>query len=261
MTNSALYVGTVLHQRVKPRAHQLKYRAFWMLVDLDELAALSGRLRLFGSERCALFSFRQGDHGPPGDGPLRAKIEHVLRQAGIATDNGAIRLLCMPRIYGYVFNPLSVYFCYSRDGGLAAILYEVNNTFGERHSYLIPVTDRSARTIEQRCAKELYVSPFMPMEIVYDFRVQPPGDSVVVGVHGSDADGLMIAASLAGRRKELTDFNLLKLLFTIPVLTMKVTAGIHWEAFKMWVKRFRLVPRPKAPDQAVTIVTSGGDEQ
>ena len=136
---STLYAGTVMHRRVRPRAHRLRYRVFWMLLDLDEIAALPHILRLFSHNRFNAVSFFDNDHGDGSGRPLRAQVEEHLQAAGIAPDGGPIRLLCMPRVFGYGFNPLSVYFCYQRDGSLAAMLYEVHNTFGERHSYLIPV--------------------------------------------------------------------------------------------------------------------------
>jgi DUF1365 family protein len=257
---SSLYVGTVMHRRYKPHQHRLRYRVFWMLLDLDELGALGERLWLFSAGRANLFSFHDRDHGNGTAESLRVQIGRLLTDAGIATDGGPVRLLCMPRVFGYAFNPLSVYFCHHSSGELAAILYEVNNTFGERHSYLIPVKPASGGLIEQHCAKELYVSPFMPMEMTYDFRIAPPGQAVSVTVRGSDGDGLMIAAALTGRRTALTDANLLKLTLAIPLVTLKVTAGIHWEALKMWLKRFRLVPRPRPPVHAVTVVGSSRTE-
>ncbi len=136
---SCLYVGEVVHQRVRPSRHRLRYRVFSALLDLDELPQLDRRLRLFGHNRLNIFSFLDRDHGDGTGAPLRPWVEHHLERAGIELAGGAIRLLCYPRLFGYVFNPLSVYFCHRADGALAAMIYEVNNTFGERHSYLIPV--------------------------------------------------------------------------------------------------------------------------
>ena len=136
---STLYAGIVTHRRVRPRPHRLRYRVFWMLLDLDEIGQLPRRLRLFSHNRFNALSFFDTDHGDGSGRPLRDQVEGHLRAAGLATDGGAIRLFCMPRVFGYGFNPLSVYFCYQRDGSLAALLYEVHNTFRERHSYLIPV--------------------------------------------------------------------------------------------------------------------------
>lgn len=253
MTASCLYTGTVLHRRIKPRAHKLRYRVFWTLLDLDELPALDKALRLFSRERFNLFGFYTADHGDGSDVPLRSQAEKHLATAGIDLDGGAIKLLCMPRLLGFVFNPISVYYCYHRDGELLALIYEVHNTFGQRHSYLIPVNTGSGDALEQRCLKAFYVSPFMDMDISYTFRIQTPAKRVALTIQGADAEGPVIVASLAGNRRALTDGTLLTAFFVYPLLTLTVVAGIHWEALKLWIKGMRLRPRPPAPE-AITIV-------
>ena len=249
---SGLYEGTVTHRRVRPRTHHLRYRIFQVLLDLDELPQLHSRLRLFSRNRFNLFSFHDRDHGD-GRGDLRAYVAGVLAAAGIAFDGGAIRLLAMPRVLGYVFNPISLYFCHDRSGALVAILYEVNNTFGQRHSYLFPIAPGAGPVVRHGCAKAFYVSPFMRMDMDYAFEVAPPGQGVATTIHGSDADGLLITAAFAGQRVELTDGALLRAFFGHPLLTLKVVAGIHWEAVKILLKGIRMTRRPPAPDRAVTV--------
>lgn len=244
---SCLYTGTVMHRRFKPRAHRLSYRVFWAFFDLDELPRLSARLRLFSLERFNLFGFRNSDHGDGSSRPLRQQVEAHLATAGIELNGGPIRLLCMPRLLGFVFNPISVYYCYHRDGALKAMLYEVHNTFGQRHSYLIPVDSEANEPLEQRCLKAFYVSPFMDMDIAYRFRVKPPAERVTLVIEGSDAQGPVLTASLAGVREALTDAALLRAFVSFPFMTLKVVAGIHWEAAKLWFKGVRLRPRPPAP--------------
>jgi DUF1365 family protein len=157
-----------------------------------------------------------------------------LRAANVELSQPKVEVLCYPRIFGYVFNPLTVYFC--RDGDvLRAILYEVHNTFGERRTYVISVRE-GASAIEQSCVKELYVSPFVPMDCAYRFHIEPPGDRVMIGIDETDPKGLLLKASFAGRRQELTDATLLRALFAYPLMTLKVTAAIHWEALKLWAK-------------------------
>lgn len=246
-----LYPGIVTHTRVKPRRHRLRYRIFMLLIDLDEVRELGARLRLFGAERFALASFYERDH-LAGAGGLKAEVEGHLREAGIET-GGPVRVLCMPRILGGVFNPLSVYFCHGADGALSAILYEVNNTFGERHSYLIPVEAGSGETVRQRIGKGFYVSPFMDMDLAYGFRIQPPGETVSVGVEVSDAEGPVLSAAFAGQRQELTDAALWRAFVTHPLMTLGVMAAIHWEALKIWLKGERLRPRPAPPSRPVTV--------
>ncbi len=255
-TNSALYVGTVIHRRLRPRRHYLRYAAFWMLLDLDEIDRLTRRLRLFSRRRFNAMSFYHTDHGEQTEEPLRRQIERHLGAAGIAFDGGTVQLLCMPRIFGYGFNPLSIYFCYRADGTLAALLYEVRNTFGERHSYLIPAENRASGVIHQSCEKRFYVSPFMDMNLRYDFRVVPPAEMTSVVISASDAQGLLIVASLIGRRKPLNDAVLFWLLLRMPFLTLKVVGAIHWHALRMWLKGFVLKRRPTKPAQPVTVVAA-----
>jgi DUF1365 family protein len=253
MTSSCLYAGTVMHRRIKPRPHKLNYRVFWTLLDLDELAQINRTLRLFSLERFNLFGFYNADHGDGSRQPLRAQVEQHLAAANMNLEGGAVRLLCMPRMLGFVFNPISVYYCYHRDGALMALLYEVHNTFGQRHSYLIPVGDQKGGPLEQRCLKAFYVSPFMDMDMSYVFRAQPPTDRIALIIEGSDAEGAVLVASLAGNRKALSDGALLNAFISFPLLTLKVVAGIHWEALKLWIKGMRLRRKPPAPGP-ITIV-------
>ncbi|MGD0107157.1 MAG: DUF1365 family protein [Rhodopila sp.] len=247
---SALYSGIVVHQRFKPRAHRLRYRLAQMLFDLDAMPAL----RLFSHNRFNLVSFHDRDHLDGSWTPLRTQVEQALTAAGLQPDGGPIRLLCMPRILGHAFNPISVFFCHRRNGGLMALLYEVHNTFGQHHSYLIPVEDPDAATIRQQCKKTFYVSPFMHMDMTYAFRVVPPAETTAVVVHGADAGGRVITASFTGRRQDLSDSALMTMFLRHGLLSLKVLGAIHWEAVKLWVKGLRIQPRPAPPDHAVTIV-------
>ena len=178
--HSALFEGPVVHQRVRPRRHRLSYDVFALLLDLDEISSLDSRSPLFGYDRHALVSFWNRDHGDGSGRDLRPWVNAKLAEAGLQPDGGPIRVLCYPRILGYAFNPLTVYFCYRQDGAPAAILYEVRNTFHERHTYVIPVEPSSKAVIRQSCEKVFYVSPFVPMECTYHFRILPPGASVAV---------------------------------------------------------------------------------
>lgn len=251
---SSLYAGVVTHVRLRPKRHRLRYRMVQCLFDLDALAELDKRLKLFGHNRAAVFSFHDKDHGD-GSGDLRAEIDRRLASAGLPT-GGRIQLLCLPRILGYAFNPLSVYFCHAPDGRLAAILYEVSNTFGERHSYLIPVADGDRTPVRQSCDKSFYVSPFMDMALRYDFTVTPPGEAVGVKVAVSDGEGLLLDTVFAGQRRPMTDTTLAWSMIAFPLMTLKVVAGIHWEALRLWLKGVRLKPKPAPPAAPMTIVRS-----
>ncbi len=237
---SAIYRGEVVHERRRPKRHRLRYRVFSMLLDLDELPALDRRFRLFGYNRWAPLAFFDRDHGPTSGAALRPWVEARMREAGLEPDGGRIRLLCYPRIFGYVFNPLSVFFCYRQDGTLAAILYEVCNTYSERHTYVMPVRDPEAAVIQQECAKALYVSPFIGMDADYRFRIIAPAGTVSIVIRQEDAQGLLLAAAFRGQRLALSDRSLARSLVAFPLLTFKIIAAIHWEAAKLWAKGFRV---------------------
>ena len=257
---SALYAGEVTHVRLIPRRHRLRYRMFQVLLDLDEGPALAARSRLFGWNRPALFSFQERDHGDGRPADLKAYVLETLAEAGIDLAGGRVAILCMPRILGHVFNPLSVYYCRRADGSLAAMLYEVNNTFGQRHSYLIPVAGDGDRDIRQACAKAFYVSPFMDMAMTYAFRLTEPGETLSTAIQGRDGAGrLLIAAAFAGARRRLDDRTLSWAFAAFPLLTLKVVAAIHWEAARLALKGLRLLPRPTAPARAVTVARSEGE--
>jgi len=260
--SSCLYEGRVVHQRLRPRRHRLGYRVFNLLLDIDELPWLASRLRLFAYNRPGVVSFHDRDHGDGSGGPLRPWVEEQLRRAGIDLNGGPIRLLCYPRIVGYVFNPLSVYFCHRPDDTLAALLYEVNNTFGERHCYLIPTGGAVASptagadgaAILQECDKLFYVSPFIAVGGRYRFRVTPPGPELSLAITQMDADRPLLHALFSGHRTPLEDRSLISALVRYPLLTLKVIGGIHWEALRLWLKGVPLVHHTAPPAELVTIV-------
>jgi DUF1365 family protein len=254
---SCLYFGEVVHQRFFPRRHRLRYRVFQGLFDLDELPRLSRELRLFSYNRSNVFALHDRDHADGSTRGLRASVENYLREAGLSVGDGRIFLLCMPRIFGFVFNPLSIYYCYDAEDKLIAMIYEVNNTFRQRHSYVIPVISADHKQVRQSCKKEFYVSPFMDMDMVYDFRLGLPGETVATCINGNRGDGApLIFASFTGSRRELRDLTLMTALVKYPVLTIGVVAAIHWEAVKLLAKGLRLRRRPPPPPAAVTIAES-----
>src|SRR5450631_4251384 len=184
ISRSALYVGAVMHRRLRPTVHQFRYRAFWLLIDLDELPALTARLRLFSHNRFNLFALHEADQGDGSATQLRIQAERHLSEAGIDIAGGSIRLLCMPRTLGYSFNPISIYFCHRPCGKLAAIIYEVHNTFGERHAYVCSVEPKTGE-IRQNSRKVFHVSPFMDMDLDYGFRLNGPAEHIAIGIHAS----------------------------------------------------------------------------
>jgi DUF1365 family protein len=240
---SAIYEGVVVHTRVRPRKHRLRYRIFWLLADVDELDALARSRRLFAYNRPGLVSFHDRDHGERTGSSLRLWAERKLRDAGIEPAGGPVELLSMPRVLNHAFNPLSLWFCRHRDGGLQAIIYEVNNTCGQTHSYVLPVDDPTAAMIDQHCEKVFHVSPLMRMDLHYRFRVEPPAERAMVAIHVHGQEGLVLAASFRGERRELTDSNLFRAWLAHPLLSLKVLGAIHWEALKIWLK-LRRAPKP-----------------
>ena len=252
--NSFLYFGTVFHRRIRPISHLLRYKVYTFLFDLDEIQDLDKRFKIFGYNKWSLISFYDRDHGPLTDKPLRNWVETRMREGGVKPDGGPIRLLCYPRILGYVFNPISVFYCYSHDGNLSAILYEVCNTFKERHTYVIPVKNNQDRIIKQSCKKALYVSPFLDMDAEYDFRLKTPGSNLSVVIHQKDKEGVNVTAIFVGRRVDFQMKSLLHSFFDVPFLTLKIIFGIHFEAVILWLKGcpiFKHVPASASVQSSV----------
>jgi len=278
VTTSSIYEGWVMHRRLTPRHHRFKYRVFALLLDLDELAELDRTSRLFKYNRFGLFSFHDRDHGPmkAGERPdLRGWLDSLLADAGI-TARGPRRVLCYPRIFGYVFNPLSVWFCHDEEGALKAIVYEVHNTYEERHTYVLPVPSATVpgtgapehrpgnarpddmaavqngpsisagratiKLIRHGCPKNFYVSPFLSRDCRYQFRIRPPGDDIAVAIHEEEAGRPILNASFAGERRPLTDRLMLTMLLRYPLMTLKVIVAIHYEAVRLMLKGVRRHP-------------------
>jgi uncharacterized protein len=242
---AALYLGEVMHARLKPVRHRFRYRVMSVLIDLDRLSEADRLSPLFGVNRAALYAFNEADHGNRDGSPLRDYARRQAKEHGIDLTGGRVLLLCYPRLLGYNFNPLSVYFCYHADGRLVLIIYEVRNTFRDIHAYVLPVDPDKAGAagIRQQQDKLFYVSPFVEMAVRYHFRVSPPGDSFKLRILATDNEGPLLAATFNGRRRPLNTIELLRLFFALPFVTIKVTAAIHWEALRLWLKGVRLVPR------------------
>jgi DUF1365 family protein len=201
---NAIYTGHVAHNR--PGKHRLRYSVFMLALDLDEYAPEGLKLPQTQSQ-CALRVFDR-DHGARIDAPLKPQIEAKLREAGIAWDGGRIVLLTMPRLFNYVFNPLSVYFCYRKDGALAALVHEVSNTFGEWHFYVLPPHVQKTALVTQACDKQFFVSPFLEGGSALRIPHHAAGDDVSVAMIVRRGDEVALTASFAGRRRELTDAQL-----------------------------------------------------
>ncbi len=237
---SRLYNGTVTHTRLRPRMHRLQRKIPMLLVDLDELPNL--KLLLLAVDRPGPLSIDGRHHLSGVRGSLKGEVQERLTAEGLQ-GGGPVRLLCMPAVFGQVFNPLSVYFCHEPSGALSAILYEVNNTFGGRHCYVLPVTDEGA--VKHGCAKTFRVSPFLDMDLVYTFSIRPPGQRVGIAIQVADRQGPMLSAAFSGVAEPLTDRALAMMLLRHPLLMIEVLGGIHWEALKMLLKGIPLRPGPR----------------
>lgn len=252
--SGCLYRTEVVHQRHHPRRHRLRYRLTYLRVDVDALPALDARLKWFGYNRRAPFAVFDADHGTlDGDESIRTWLDRVVAAEGFLVDGRRYEMVCLPRVLGYAFNPISVVYSFAGDGQCDAVIYEVHNTFGERHAYVVPVTGRAPRG----CEKTFYVSPFCHVRGRYTFRTRPPGDSMGLAITyrdtPADADEtVVLTAAMTGRRLPLTDRRLARELALAPAAGVKVIAAIHFEALKLWLKRIptTLSEKPRRPDRA-----------
>lgn len=244
-----LYFGDVVHSRVRPVRHKLRYSVFSVLFDCSTLDALDRRLRFFSRNRFNLFSLYDRDQGDGAQ--LEDYLAAIASRAGYGETVKRFLMLCYPRILGYAFNPLTVYYGVDAEDRIRLMVYEVNNTFGERQTYVLPVTEKDEGPITQSCAKRLYVSPFNGPKGTYSFHLTPPLEALTVGVALRDDDGPVLRAHFHGEREELTDAALLRAVAKTGWMTVKVMVGIHYEALKLWLKGMRIQPRPAAPERSI----------
>lgn len=248
-----LYAGETTHRRTGAVTHGFRYRLFQILLDIDRIDEDLRGLRLIRRGRLGLFSHDDRDHGWRDGRPLRGWVLERLAEAGVPATAHRIRLLAMPRVLGFVFNPISLFYVEDAAGDLEAVIYEVNSTFGQTHAYVAPASGRGVQ--RQRADKRLFVSPFYGLDGAYRFDVTPPGEVLDLAIVKTDAEGKAeFTATLNAHREALTDARILRLFLGFPLMTLQVVAGIHWEALRLFVKGVRLVPRPARAD----IGTSAG---
>ncbi len=251
---SQIYTGRVVHKRLRPKEHALSYGVFSLLLDLEQIDGTANASRLFSRNRFNILSFYDSDHGP-GDG-TRAEVHarELFAAAGVDTNGLQLLLLAYPRVLGYVFNPISVYYAVTPAGGLAGLIYEVNNTWGERCSYVVHAGDGHGRLYGQSARKELHVSPFAAATGKYGFRVTVPADDLLVGVQLSDPDGALLKTHFKGKAEGWSDSRLAGLLFRFPLLTLKIISAIHIEALKLWLKGVPLSRGQSKPGYSISYV-------
>ncbi|MDC3162197.1 DUF1365 domain-containing protein [Candidatus Pelagibacter sp.] len=239
--NSNIYEGKVVHKRFKPKYHYFKYNVFSLFLDLDEINLIQKKIKIFSNNSFNILSFCDKDHGPRDGSNLKNWVIENLKSNNIKFENIKVKLLCYPRIFGYVFNPLSIFFVYDNRSKIIAVLYEVKNTFGEQHTYIFKVEDENI--ITNSCDKKFFVSPFIEMKSKYSFRIIKPEKKLSVSIDQSDMEGKLLYASQDGVAKEINNKNMLLSYISHPLMTFKVIAAIHFEALKLWLKGVKLVKK------------------
>jgi len=242
MINSCIYSGSVIHKRFEPKEHFFKYKVFSLFLDLSELNELDDKLNFFSLNKFNLISFYEVDHGNRDGSSLLDWVKNNLINNNVSTVNIRVKLLCYPRILGYVFNPLSVFFVYDQNENLISILYEVKNTFGEQHTYFFKVENQN-KLIQNNCSKKFHVSPFIEMNCNYFFKILNPAQKLSVIIDQYDQKGKILFASQDGERSDLTSKNLMKSYLKHPLMTFKIISAIHFEAFKLWMKGIKFIKK------------------
>ena len=225
-----LYQGHVMHMRLRPFGHKFRYRVFALLLDVDRLEEACSALRLLKLDRWGPLSFHQRDHGPRDGSALRPWVEAQLAEQGLPSP-ARIRLLSFPRILGFVFNPLSVYYCEDAHGQLQSVIYEVKNTFGDQHPYVLDARPDADGATRHGHAKGFFVSPFIGQDETYRFTILPLARRLALKIRQET-----LIATWSGQRRPLRDGSLLRLWATHPLMTFKVVGAIHWQALRLWLK-------------------------
>ena len=239
---SFIYNGKVIHKRFKPKEHYFKYTVFSLFLDLDEINIINKQILFFSHNKFNLISFYEKDHGNRDGSSLAEWVKKNLKTIGVNNENIKIKLLCYPRILGYVFNPLSIFFVYDIKLNLIAILYEVKNTFGEQHTYVFKVNENN-KFIKNNCEKKFFVSPFMNIDSKYYFKVLDPNEKLSVVIDQRDKDGKLLFASQDGVKSNFTSKNLIFSYLRHPLMTFKIISAIHFEALRLWIKGIKIVKK------------------
>ena len=252
MINSAIYNGKVIHKRFKPKVHYFTCKVFSLLIDLSELEILDKKVNFFSYNKFNLISFYEKDHGDRDGSSLTSWVKKNLEKYNIQAKDIKIKILCYPRIFGFVFNPLSVFYIYNLEDQLISILYEVKNTFGEQHTYIFKVT-KDANLVQNNCSKKFHVSPFIEMNSNYFFRLLKPGNKISVIIDQYDNEDQILYASQDGTRSDFNTQHLIKSYLKHPIMTFKIILAIHFEAFKLWAKGIKFIKKKIKIKNNITI--------
>ena len=246
MLASSIYEGKLFHRRLTPVAHDFTYPIYLAYLDIDLLPQLFAKFRIASYNRFNWASFADRDHFGDQGLSIRKRLERDAETHGLKLPTGKIFLMTQLRYLGYVFNPISFFYCYNRDGKLEMILTEVNNTFGETHNYWLDEGRRIPTTggFRYRTGKAFHVSPFLPMELGYEFNFTDPGDAATVHIGVSEGGQPKFDASMTLTRKEWNETNLLRNLIRFPLTTLMVVWRIHWQAAKLLWKRVPVFDHP-----------------
>ena len=247
-TLSRIVNGRVMHRRHHPVENRFVYPVFCLLLNADELDALDGWL--FGVNRRRPLAFHFADYGNGGD--PRVWVREQLLESGIEDCSGSIWVQTFPRVFGYVFNPVSFWYCERKDGSIGAILAEVNNTFGERHLYVLTPDTITGRFRDIQADKQLYVSPFYPVSGGYRFHFNTDLDAPRVRIDYFDAGRLQLNTAIWGKSRQLTSRTLLSALIRQPLLTLGVMARIHWQALRLWLKGVSVHSNPTSSSEEIS---------
>ena len=215
----------------------MEHDIFMFFLDLDELDSVAKKVRWFSRNRANLYSFRDADHEPAGNDSLKGRVIEYLRRRGMELGpSGRVMLLTLPRVLGYVFNPISVYYCFDSAGRPVCSIAEVGNTFREMKLYVLGREQFARGAFEKLVPKHFYVSPFSSLDLNFDFRLKVPGDTLDLRVDDYAGNEKVLASVVSGRRAELNNRNLAWFTLKFPFVTLKVIFLIHWHALRLWLK-------------------------